>query len=357
MLGARPQFVKAAAVSRAIKCLNKNSQQDVITETIIHTGQHYDDRMSEVFFRELGIPCPTFNLGVGNEKHGVMTGKMIEAITPIVSEIKPDLLLVYGDTNSTLAGALAGARLKVKLAHIEAGLRSYRSFMPEEINRVITDRLANFLFCPSTVACKNLQRENVSGDIVFVGDVMFDAALHFANLSEASVITQQLNLINKNYGLCTIHRAENADDTEKMDEILAGLLEISCNTKLIFSVHPRIKEFIQRKNALFEGRNIVFVEPLSYLDFTKLLIGCDFVVTDSGGVQKEAFFHKKSCITVRDETEWVETVELGANSLCAATAEDIFSAWKKRRNFNFFENPYGDGKASEKILSYLLREM
>ena len=186
---------------------------------------------------------------------------------------------------------------------------------------------------------------------------MFDAALHFANLSEASVITQQLNLINKNYGLCTIHRAENADDTEKMDEILAGLLEISCNTKLIFSVHPRIKEFIQRKNALFEGRNIVFVEPLSYLDFTKLLIGCDFVVTDSGGVQKEAFFHKKSCITVRDETEWVETVELGANSLCAATAEDIFSAWKKRRNFNFFENPYGDGKASEKILSYLLREM
>lgn len=353
IVGARPQFVKAAALSRAIASFNQKHGQKLIDEKIIHTGQHYDTQMSDIFFEELEIPKPSVNLGIGNCSHGVMTGRMIEAIENVVKEYQPDFLMLYGDTNSTLSGAVVGAKLNVKLAHVEAGLRSFNPFMPEEINRVIADRVSDFLFCPTEAAVKNLKREGASGKVLLVGDVMYDASLHFKNIAMKSTILDDLELSKKPYAVCTIHRAENSNDIGKMKEIFHGLGRVSKEIKIVLPMHPRIRKVLSELPNISGFSNLMLIEPVSYLGFTRILSGSEFVITDSGGVQKEAFFHRKPCITLREETEWVETVELGANRLVGANEDEIFQAYQNLTAVSTKETPYGNGSASTQILQTL----
>ena len=345
VIGARPQFIKAGAISRKIL---ENTE---IEEVLIHTGQHYDSKMSEVFFKELEIPSPKYNLGIGGFSHGAMTGRMIEGIEKILLEEKPNFTLVYGDTDSTLAGALASVKLQIPVIHIEAGLRSFNMQMPEEINRILTDRISSLLFAPTKRAVENLQREgfeNFDCEIVCSGDVMYDVALYYKDRAKKPNM-----VFPKEFILCTLHRAENTENLQKMKNIFEALNKISSQIPVIMPLHPRTQNKILANNI--QAENIYFIEPLGYLEMVWALQNCVMVATDSGGLQKEAYYFKKPCITLREETEWVELLEVGCNCLVGADVEKIYQAFKKMSdiNLNFDTLLYGNGNASQKILEVI----
>lgn len=316
IIGARPQFVKAAVVSRAFR-----EHRPDVQETIIHTGQHYDANMSDVFFDELDIPRPDHHLGIGGGTHGQNTGRMLEAIESILLKKLPDWVMVYGDTDSTLAGALAAAKLHIRIAHIEAGLRSFNRNMPEELNRILTDQMSTLLLTPTLTATRNLVKEGITGDKVQqVGDVMYDAALYYRSKAHRPIGIQH----DSGFILSTIHRAENTDNPERLSNIIGALNEIAAEIPVILPLHPRTRKLLAQKN--YDTRNITLLEPLSYLQMVWMLEHCKLVVTDSGGLQKEAYFFGKPCVTTRDETEWVELVESGWNVLVGYRQETILNA-------------------------------
>jgi UDP-GlcNAc3NAcA epimerase len=347
IVGARPQFVKAAVVSPALAAAG-------IDERIIDTGQHYDPEMSTVFFDELQVPAPSWSLEVGSGSHGAQTATMLERIEVVLQDNDPDVVMVYGDTNSTLAGALAAAKLHIPIAHVEAGLRSFNRRMPEEVNRVVTDHVSSLLLAPTETAVANLASEGIAGDSVqLVGDVMYDLALRAAGAADRSLILDRVGVERGAFLLATIHRAENTDDSTRFDAIVGGLAEASLHQPVVWPVHPRTR-------VLLAGRDLPdsvhLIDPVGYLDMVRLERTCAAVVTDSGGVQKEAFFHGKQCVTVRDETEWVELVELGWNRLTPPTSsavlvESINDALMATGRPG---EPYGTGKAGESIAAALL---
>ena len=348
ILGARPQFIKAGSVSREI------AKHKEIEEIIVHTGQHYDANMSDIFFDEMQIPKPNYFLGIGGKSHGAMTGQMIEKIEEVALSEKPDWIMVYGDTNSTLAGAIVASKLHIKLAHIEAGLRSFNMKMPEEVNRILTDRVSNILFCPTDAAIENLKNEgyeNLDCKIVKSGDVMQDGAIFYKNLAVKPSFE-----IKKDFILCTIHRAENTDDEIRLRTIFEALNEIAREKQVILPLHPRTKMILE--NLKLNIQNLTFIDPVGYLEMVWLIDNCDFVMTDSGGLQKEAYFFAKQCITLRDETEWVELVECEVNTLVGADKEKIIEAYKNNSEFNKENsklNLYGGGNASKRIIEELLK--
>jgi len=347
ILGARPQFIKAGSVSREIV---KHTE---IEEVIVHTGQHYDANMSDVFFDEMQIPKPDYFLGIGGKSHGAMTGQMIEKIEEVCLKEKPDWVMVYGDTNSTLAGAIVASKLHIKLAHIEAGLRSFNMKMPEEVNRILTDRVSSILFCPTDTAMQNLKNEgyeNLDCKIVKSGDVMQDGAMFYKNLAVKPSCD-----IKDDFILCTIHRAENTDDENRLRSIFEALNEITQEKQIILPLHPRTKKILE--NLKLNIQNLTIIAPVGYFEMVWLIDNCDLVMTDSGGLQKEAYFFEKQCITLRDETEWVELVECGANSLVGAYKEKILESYKNNSEFNKENSKldlYGGGKASERIIGELM---
>jgi UDP-GlcNAc3NAcA epimerase len=351
IVGARPQFIKAAALSRALKAL------DNIKEIIIHTGQHFDRRMSDIFFEEMDIPLPNYNLAINSLSHGAMTGRMLEGIEVILLKENPDFVLVYGDTNSTLSGALAAAKLNIPVVHIEAGLRSFNMEMPEEINRILTDRLSSILFCPTDNAIFNLKKEgfeHFGATIVKSGDVMEDSAIYYSNKSaNKSDILQRENLEVGNYFLCTIHRAENTNSESRMRSIVAGLNEIANKSKVIIPLHPRTREKFLEFSL---SSKIHVIEPAGYFDMIELIKNSKLVITDSGGLQKEAYFFNKFCVTLREQTEWIELVENGYNKLVGSSSSLIVDAVNYFQHQKFYKNVelYGGGTASEYIARYLL---
>uniref|UniRef100_UPI0040485D55 non-hydrolyzing UDP-N-acetylglucosamine 2-epimerase n=1 Tax=Aliarcobacter sp. TaxID=2321116 RepID=UPI0040485D55 len=353
ILGARPQFIKAGSVSREI------GKHKEIEEIIVHTGQHYDANMSDIFFDEMQISKPNYFLGIGGKSHGAMTGQMIEKIEEVALKEKPDWIMVYGDTNSTLAGAIVASKLHIKLAHIEAGLRSFNMKMPEEVNRILTDRVSNILFCPTDTAIHNLKNEgyeNLDIRIVKSGDVMQDGAIFYKNLAVKPSIIQNSKLNIQNYILCTIHRAENTDDEIRLKSIFEALNEIAKEKQVILPLHPRTRNILN--NLKLNIQNLTLIDPVGYLEMVWLIDNCDFVMTDSGGLQKEAYFFEKQCITLRDETEWVELVECGANTLVGADKEKILKVYRSDSKFNIQNSTldlYGDGKASENIIKELIK--
>ncbi|RXJ54409.1 non-hydrolyzing UDP-N-acetylglucosamine 2-epimerase [Candidatus Marinarcus aquaticus] len=348
ILGARPQFIKASSVSREI------AKHDEIKEVIVHTGQHYDANMSDVFFDEMHIPKPDYFLGIGGKSHGAMTGQMIEKIEEVALKEKPDWMLVYGDTNSTLSGAIVASKLHIKLAHIEAGLRSFNMYMPEEVNRILTDRVSSILFCPTDTAIDNLKVEGYDKfncEIIKSGDVMQDGAMFY---KEFAKIPSLLNIKSNNFILCTIHRAENTDDIAKLSQIIDALNTIHKQHQVILPLHPRTKKIIEEN---FIPVDFSIIDPVGYLEMVWLIEHCSFVMTDSGGLQKEAFFFKKPCITLREETEWIELVENNFNILVGSDRKKIIDAVQKvdSMNSNYELNLYGKGKASENIVKELLK--
>ncbi|HOP03622.1 MAG TPA: UDP-N-acetylglucosamine 2-epimerase (non-hydrolyzing) [Tenuifilaceae bacterium] len=348
VVGARPQFIKAAAVSRKLKEFG-------LEEIILHTGQHFDQNMSQVFFDEMEIPVPNYNLNINSLNHGAMTGRMLEGIEQILLKEEPNLLMVYGDTNSTIAGALAAQKLHIPVAHVEAGLRSFNMAMPEEINRILTDRISNYLFCPTQTAVQNLTNEgfqNFSCRIENTGDVMQDAAMYYgARSAEKSKVANQLNL-NKQFVLATFHRQENTDDAAKLRSIIESLNKIHSEMQVIVPLHPRTKKIVASQSV---PAKFTVIDPVGYFDMVELLKRCALVITDSGGLQKEAFFFQKPCVTMRAETEWTELVENGVNILANPGIEDIYESWRTMlsKNPNFSVNLYGNGKASERIAGIL----
>jgi len=346
ILGARPQFIKASVVSRALRSTAG------VQEILIHTGQHFDPEMSDIFFKELDIPLPDHHLGISGGGHGAMTGTMLQKLEPLLQDIAPDWVLVYGDTNSTLAGALAAAKLHIPVAHVEAGLRSYNRFMPEEINRVLTDHCADLLFTPTDTATKNLLQEGLSAErIKQVGDVMFDAALHYGLIAEnQSRILRRAGLELGKYILATIHRQENTDDRFQLLSIFEALQEVARKIPVVLPLHPRTRKRLAEFEFEFLTKDLHILPPQGYLDMIMLQRSAAVIVTDSGGVQKEAYFFKIPCVTLRDETEWVELVELGWNRLAPPGTcdipEKVFSAIGTQGTE---ASPYGSGKAAEKI--------
>lgn len=345
ILGARPQFIKAAAVSRVIR-------DEEVTELIVHTGQHYDANMSDIFFEELNIPKPDYHLGIGSGNHGKQTGEMLAKIEEIILAETPDFVLVYGDTNSTLAGALAAAKLHVPIVHIEAGLRSFNKKMPEEVNRILTDHVSTLLLCPTDTAIQNLTNENISEGVHNVGDVMYDAVLYNKTLAEStSTILERENLKAKDYLLITIHRAENTDDVDRMKSILNAFSQIP-ETK-VWPIHPRTKKKLEDYGfKLDQIPNLQVIEPVGYLDMLSLETSAKKIVTDSGGVQKEAYFAEVPCVTVRDQTEWVETLIEDANILTGTDTTKIVEAVAKQVSPSYTP-VFGDGKTAEKVLALL----
>jgi len=395
IVGARPQFIKMAAVSRAVAEYNQEHGSDqLIQELIVHTGQHYDYELSEIVFDELHIPKPDYNLGVGSGNHGEQTGEMLKQIEQVLLKERPDVVLVYGDTNSTLAGALAATKLYIPVAHVEAGLRSFNRRMPEEINRVLTDHVSTILFCPTETAVRNLKREgfsNIEQDgslvpieaskiglkcspdnplVINVGDVMFDSVLYNLKLAEQrSTILDQLHLkpneLNKpnepnelmDYALATVHRAENADDPARVKAIFKALSEIAAKVPVVTPLHPRTRKALHRSFSDHELRTmnsrLTIIKPVSYLDMLLLEKNAKLVLTDSGGVQKEAFILRVPCVTLREETEWTETVETGWNLLVGADKDNILGAAEHFKAFKPLEpeiDLYGDGNAGERII-------
>jgi len=351
ILGARPQFIKAAMISKVI------STHSNINETTIHTGQHFDTNMSQIFFDEMGIPAPNYNLGINRLNHGAMTGRMLEELEKIYIDEKPDQVIVYGDTNSTLAGALAATKIQIPVAHVEAGLRSFNKEMPEEINRILTDHIAYFLFTPSKVAKKNLLYEGIMQSKIFnVGDVMYDASLTFGKVAdEKSTILDDLNLNKDNYIICTIHRQENLRDIKTLITIVSVLNRISKDYELILPVHPNTRKALDNLN---EEISFTLIDPIGYLDMLKILKNCKLVMTDSGGLQKEAYFNNKICLTLRKETEWVELVKSGYNFLVLRESDNIYNIFEENicRTIDFNTGLYGDGTTACKIMNILLKQ-
>ena len=354
IVGARPQFVKAGVVSKALLKYG-------IEELLVHTGQHYDAAMSDVFFTELGIPTPAFHLGIGSLGHGAQTGRMLEALDTVIQDTKPSRVLVFGDTNSTLAGALAAAKLHIPIDHIEAGLRSFNRLMPEEINRIVTDHVSAILFAPTDTAVTNLCNEGISGARVFkCGDVMYDASLAAAEIANnASKVLEEHALAPKNYVLSTIHRADNTDDPELLQKIFEALAEVASKIQVVLPLHPRTRAALENQGLLKDvQKTITLIEPKGYIDMTHLEVNASAIATDSGGVQKEAFFHGVPCITLRSETEWVELVDLGwnvvANPRRGGIAEIILSRIGVDGDSS---SPYGVGNAAELIAERILTEL
>ena len=351
IIGARPQFVKAAALSREIK------KHPELNEIIVHTGQHFDANMSDIFFEEMDIPKPHYNLNINGLSHGAMTGQMLEKLEEVMLAEKPDVVLIYGDTNSTIAGALAAKKLHIKVAHVEAGLRSFNMQMPEEINRILTDRISDWLFCPTDTAINNLKKEgyeNISCKVVKTGDVMEDAALFYAKkASEKSTIINQLNLANKSFILATIHRAENTDNPTNLKGIIDALNKLHERHDVIVPLHPRTKKLIEQHQLKTQ---FTIVDPLGYFDMIMLLQNCKLVITDSGGLQKEAYFFGKFCVTTREQTEWVELVENGYNTIAGTNTEKIIQLAEAGLSAEFPEkiNLYGNGNACHNICTALL---
>ena len=352
VIGARPQFIKAATLSRVFA-----RYPEKIKEIIIHTGQHFDQNMSEIFFKEMEIPIPDYNLNINGLSHGAMTGQMLEGIEKIVAAEKPDWLLVYGDTNSTLAGALAAKKLHVRVVHVEAGLRSFNNDMPEEINRILTDRISDILFCPTETAVKNLIKEgysNIKTKIILSGDVMQDAALYYKNKSEsASKVLAENGLKSGEFVLTTIHRAENTDQESRLREIVSSLNEISNVIPVIVPLHPRTNRIL--KDLEIEPEFKV-INPVGYFDMLQLISHSRLILTDSGGLQKEAYFFNKYCITLRDETEWVELVENGYNEITGASGPRILNAFNNAVEKEFLKgiDLYGGGNAAEIIFNEIV---
>lgn len=372
IIGARPQIIKAAAISREIK----KSYSNKIEEVIIHTGQHYDENMSNVFFEELGIPKPTHNLNIGSGKHGEQTAKMIIGIEILLEEEEPNYILIYGDTNSTLSGAIAASKIQVPVIHIEAGLRSYNKKMPEEINRVLSDHVSSYLFPPTETGLDNLKKEGFSLNskppysfdnpaIFNFGDVMYDNSMYFSEIADKkSNILSELGINNEKFILTTIHRNNNTDDSKRLNDIFRSLLDISNkhNIKVILPLHPRT---LKQKTLYLsddlslkinDSSNIIIIEPVSFLDMIQLEKKSELIITDSGGVQKEAFFFAKPCLILRQETEWVEIVESGAAELCDADYDKIIKAFDNFIDLKIDRNNslYGSGNASAKILELIL---
>jgi UDP-N-acetylglucosamine 2-epimerase len=347
IVGARPQFIKAAPVSVALRKQHE--------ERLLHTGQHYDDNMSKVFFEDLGIPRPDINLEIGSDSHARQTAAIMIGVENYLQQEKPDVVLVYGDTNSTLAGAIAAAKLHIKIAHVEAGLRSFNRDMPEEINRIVADKVADILFCPTATAVKNLAGEGITTGVFNIGDVMFDAALKFAPIAEQkSQILERLLIQPKKVFLLTLHRAENTDSFDNLSNIVSAIIQ--SNKIIVFPAHPRTIKFLKRfrlYEKIDRADNILLIEPVSYIDMIVLEKNAKKILTDSGGVQKEAYFYQVPCITLRNETEWVETVADGWNCLVGADVEKILIAINEFSPVGEQQGHYGDGKASEKLVEVL----
>lgn len=350
IVGARPQFIKAAALSRELK------SRAGVEEILVHTGQHFDKNMSDVFFDEMNIPKPKYNLEINSLGHGAMTGRMLEGIEKLLLDEKPNMLLVYGDTNSTIAGALAAKKIHIPVGHVEAGLRSFNMRMPEEVNRILTDRISDHLFCPTDTAINNLKNEGFNDfdcKIHRSGDVMQDAALYYAQFSEekSDVLSKLSN--PKNFVLTTIHRAENTDDPVRLSAIISALNEINKSQQVVCPLHPRTRKILE---SLTEKPSFSIIDPIGYFDMIELLKHASLVMTDSGGLQKEAFFFQNACITMRDQTEWTELVDNGYNMLAGADKESILAAYEKMRSLNldFSKDLYGGGKASTNIANVLV---
>jgi UDP-GlcNAc3NAcA epimerase len=346
VIGARPQFIKAAVISRTIQ----EKYSSAIEEYLVHTGQHYDRNMSRIFFDQMKIPEPNINLEIGGGSHGQMTGRMLEGIEKVLVDQTPDYLLVYGDTNSTLAGALAASKLNIPVAHIEAGLRSFNKRMPEEQNRVLTDHISSKLFCPTQTAVANLAAEGITEGVHHTGDIMYDASLFYRSLHyEPTVNTPD------DFFLITLHRAENTDDPERLRSIVEALNEY---TELpgVLPLHPRTKKMLEQNNLHFAD-HLQVIDPIGFLDMIKLEDNCRFIVTDSGGVQKEAYFFQKPCITLRDQTEWVETVTAGANIVVGADKAAISAALNFPPAPRRWPDLYGTGETGEDILRILSAEL
>ena len=378
IIGARPQIIKAAALSRAIK----NHFSDRIQEVIVHTGQHYDDNMSQVFFDELQIPRPDYNLHVGSASHGVQTARMTEGIEALLIKEQPDFIVLYGDTNSTLAGAVAAAKIHVPIVHIEAGLRSFNKSMPEEINRIVCDHCSTLLFTPTKAGLENLKREGFSIDeggvstgsttavptidnpkVYHCGDIMYDNSLHFANIAEEKTdIIQRLELVGKPFILSTIHRDSNTDHPERLGAIFDALIELSKENQIVLPLHPRTAKLLktnlsnEKQTLVFSSPNIKLIPPVSFLEMIALERHAQLIMTDSGGVQKEAYFFKKPGIILRPETEWVEIVQTGNAILADADESRIMEAWQHFKNNppTVFPEIFGDGHAAEFMLDKII---
>ncbi|NLN18814.1 MAG: UDP-N-acetylglucosamine 2-epimerase (non-hydrolyzing) [Firmicutes bacterium] len=355
VVGARPQFIKVSALSRILRSC------DGIEERLVHTGQHYDDKMSDVFFRELEMPQPDYYLGIGSASHGAQTGRMLEAIETVLLEERPDAVLVYGDTNSTLAGALSAVKLHIPVAHVEAGLRSFNRAMPEEINRILTDHASSLLFAPTQTSVKNLLQEGISEAMIhLVGDVMYDAALYYGQRTEEiSTVLHRLRISPHSYVLATIHRAENTDDSNRLQAIFEGLRMVTRQFPVVVPLHPRTRKALETHRLLNSVMDeLIVIDPVGYLDMIHLERNACVIATDSGGVQKEAYFHRVPCVTLRDETEWMELVHSGWNQLvspiCANDVQRAILAAVGRRGTDV--SLYGDGKAAERIADVLIGE-
>jgi UDP-GlcNAc3NAcA epimerase len=352
VIGARPQFIKASVVSRAI------ANTSGLIEVLIHTGQHFDNNMSDVFFKELGINKPDYFLNVHGGTHGAMTGRMLESVENVMLNVKPDIILLYGDTNSTLAGALAGAKLNIPIAHVEAGLRSGNMAMPEEINRILTDRISRWLFTPTKVATHNLMKEGFAADkILQVGDVMYDLALfQGSRVKPDTGLMSILGLTNKNYVLATIHRQENTNHIQRLITIVEALILTARSIPVVWPLHPRTRAVLKEIGLIENiGKHIKLIGPVGYLDMVQLEKYAALIATDSGGVQKEAFFHQVPCVTLRDETEWLELIETGWNRLAppidAATLAGAFNKALGSRGHDV--KPYGFGDSARKLVDNL----
>jgi UDP-GlcNAc3NAcA epimerase len=351
IIGARPQFIKAAVISREF------AQYGDIEEIIVHTGQHYDSNMSDIFFEEMSIAMPKYHLGIGGYSQGSMTGKMIEKLEEVLTTEDPDYILVYGDTNSTLAGAIAATKLHIPIIHIEAGLRSFNMNMPEEVNRILTDRVSSLLFCPTQEAYKNLEAEGLEHwkSKAFVsGDVMQDGAFFYGNKAKPL----DLDMRSDDFALCTVHRAENTNSEARLREIFAALTLLSKKCQIVLPLHPRTKAQLADFCIDIPGA-VKVIEPVGYLHMIWLIKNCSFVITDSGGLQKEAFFFSKYCITLRDETEWVELVSEGVNILTGASRAKILDTYEQFRAkppITFDQSLYGGGLASQKIVQTIIKD-
>jgi UDP-GlcNAc3NAcA epimerase len=352
VVGARPQFIKAAAISRVIR----SRFSEVVQEVLVHTGQHHDQNMSSVFFDELQISPPKYNLEISGGTHGAMTGKMLEGIERILMAEKPEFVLIYGDTNSTLAAALAAAKLHIPVAHVEAGLRSFNMRMPEEVNRILADRVSKLLLCPTQVSIDNLKKEGVTEGVHLVGDVMYDVSLFYRDVArqQSSVLTR-LNLEEGNFVLATCHRAENTDDLDRLKSIVDALARIAHELPVVLPLHPRTRKLISEHRLQDALRSVTLVDPLPFLDMVRLEQSAKAILTDSGGVQKEAFFYGVPCITMRDETEWIETVQAGWNTLTGANTTAIVDAFMKSTiKPSHAPQPYGNGDAAVRCLEAIL---
>lgn len=372
VIGARPQIIKAAAISRAIKKLFSND----LKEVIVHTGQHYDENMSAIFFEELGIPTPEFNLNVGSGTHGVQTAKMIEGIEKLMLEVQPDGIIIYGDTNSTIAAALAASKIHIPVFHIEAGLRSFNKSMPEEINRILSDHISTLLFCPTQTAIDNLVKEGFSisnentpsvdqPHVHLCGDIMYDNSMYFSSLSdEKSLIRKEICVDTKNYILVTIHRNANTDDADRLNAIFSALIYIQNTTgfDVVLPLHPRTNKMMDRllseenKALLKENKQFKIISPAGFLDIISLEKNAELIITDSGGLQKEAYFFKKPCVILRPETEWVEIVQNGNAIIADADKYKIVEAANHllTKKVYTFPNLFGDAKASEFIVQKIV---